>query len=72
MTIDLVSGVTALVAPLIVQPDGDIDIDSSELLRGVSNGNLIKISLRTGVLLSSQPVPGFGPAFSLSPIVFVP
>lgn len=71
--IDKSTGVTALVAPLTVWPDHDIDIDtSSNVLRGVKDGKLLKINLTTGVLLSSTPIPGFQEAYSNSPIVFIP
>ena len=67
------TGVTTVaVAMPVVPTGGDIDIDSSGVLRTMIDGNLCKININTGALLSSTPVPNFQLGYSSAAIVYVP
>lgn len=73
VTIDPLTGVTALVAQVIPKPDGDIDIDGNSVIRYVSVDNLIKYDLIGKAVISTTPIPGFNSATSAaSAIVYVP
>lgn len=71
VTIDPSSGNSTLVSQISPKPDGDIDIDATGILRGVSAGSLIKFDLTTRTLLSTTPIPDFN-VNGFTPIVFIP
>jgi hypothetical protein len=67
------TGVTTVAFAMPVVPMlGDIDIDSSGVLRTMIDGNLYKFNINTGALISSTPVPNFQLGNSFAPIVYVP
>jgi PKD domain len=67
------TGVTTVAFAMPVVPMiGDIDIDSSGVLRTMIDGNLYKININTGALISSTTVPNFPLGASFAPIIYVP
>jgi len=67
------TGVTTVAFAMPAVPTlGDIDIDSSGVLRTMIDGNLYKLDINTGALLSSTRVPNFLMGNSFAPIVYVP
>jgi hypothetical protein len=67
------TGVTTVAFAMPVAPTlGDIDIDSSGVLRTMIDGSLYKFNITTGALLSSTRVPNFPLGNSFAPVVYVP
>jgi hypothetical protein len=71
--IDPETGANTIAFAMPVQPTlGDIDIDSSGVLRTMIDGTLYKFNINTGAQISSTRVPNFPVGISFAPIVYVP
>jgi len=71
--IDPETGVNTIAFAMPVSPTlGDIDIDSSGVLRTMIDGNLYKFNIITGTQISSTRVPNFPMGNSFAPIIYVP